>query len=93
MGKKTTNFAQLNTYTTFILFLATRIFAQAAKKDPDDDNARSSAHFLLSALTAMKATLPLAEIYIVQLDLEGITLASLQENTGLENIIVRIRLL
>jgi hypothetical protein len=36
----------------------------------------------------MKATLPLAEIYIVQLDLEGISLATLQENTGLEKIVV-----
>jgi len=41
----------------------------------------------------MKSTMPLAEIYIVQLDLEGISLAALQENakaSGLENSIVCI---
>lgn len=38
----------------------------------------------------MKATIPLAEIYIVQLDLEGIRLDTLQENTGLEKIVVCI---
>jgi hypothetical protein len=83
----------LNTYTTFILFLATRILALAAKKDANDDNARSSAHFLLSALHAMKATIPLAEIYIVQLDVEGIKLADLQENayaSGLEKSVVSL---
>jgi len=36
----------------------------------------------------MKATIPIAEIYIVQLNLEGIDLAALQENTGLEKIVV-----
>jgi hypothetical protein len=42
---------------------------------------------------AMKATIPLAEIYIVQLDLEGVSLAALQENakaSGLENRVVCI---
>jgi hypothetical protein len=41
----------------------------------------------------MKATLPLAEIYIVQLDLEGISLTALQENaqaSGLEKSVVCI---
>jgi hypothetical protein len=41
----------------------------------------------------MKATIPLAEIYIVQLDLEGISLTALQENSkasGLEDSVVCI---
>ena len=36
--------------------------------------------FLLSALVALRETNPLAESYLIQLDLEGVGLAALQAN-------------
>jgi len=37
-------------------------------------------HFLLSALLALKEANPLAESYLIQLDLEGVGMAALQAN-------------
>jgi hypothetical protein len=71
---------QLNVYTPFTLYISTRIFAQVSKTHPEDDNARSSVQFLLSALVALKGAIPLAESYLMQLDLEGSGLAALQDN-------------
>ncbi|KAF4625684.1 hypothetical protein G7Y89_g12482 [Cudoniella acicularis] len=75
-----TDLSKLNVYTPFSLYLATRIFSQISKADPHDDNASSSTHFLLSALTAIKDSNPLVESYMIQLDLEGIGLSALQAN-------------
>jgi hypothetical protein len=81
-------------YTSFIIYLAARIFSGVVKSDPSDDSAKSSMVFLLSALAAMKEAIPLAEIYLVQLDLEGICLAAFQGNaqpsSGLETNVVSI---
>jgi hypothetical protein len=55
-----------------------------SKSQPhDDDDATSSLRFLLSALMALKDVNPLAESYLIQLDLEGNGLAALQENARL----------
>lgn len=67
-------------YTPFSLYVSARIFAQISKANPEDDDARSSVRFLLAALVAIKDSNPLAESYLLQLDLEGTGLASLQEN-------------
>ncbi len=71
---------QLNVYTPFALYLATRIFAQVSKNQPDNDDAISTIRFLLSALVALKDANPLVDSYLIQLDLEGIGLSALQEN-------------
>jgi len=70
----------LNVYTPFSLYLATRIFAQASKSQPDNEDAISTMRFLLSALMALKDANPLVDSYLIQLDLEGIGLSALQEN-------------
>ena len=71
---------KLNVYTPFSLYVAARIFAQISRFNPGDDDANSSVRFLLAALVAVKDSNPLAESYLLQLDLEGTGLASLQEN-------------
>lgn len=71
---------KLNVCTPFCLYLSARIFAQVSKSDPEDDSAKSSLRFLLSALVALKEAIPQAESYLLQLDLEGSGLAALQDN-------------
>ena len=61
------------------------MFAQALKSDPEDDAARSSVRLLLSALVALKEANPLAESYLIQFDLEGSGLLSLQDNVRLSS--------
>ncbi|KUJ12841.1 uncharacterized protein LY89DRAFT_592586 [Mollisia scopiformis] len=78
--------ATLNVYTPFSLYVATRIFAEIAKRNPYDDEAQSSMRFLLSALVAIKDSNPLAESYLLQLDLEGFGLPALQENVTFSNL-------
>lgn len=70
----------MNVYTPFALYLATRIFAQVSKSQPDSEDAISTMRFLLSALMALKDANPLVDSYLIQLDLEGIGLSALQEN-------------
>jgi hypothetical protein len=70
----------LNVYTPFALYLATRIFAQVSKIQPDNEDAISTMRFLLSALVALKEANPLGDSYLIQLDLEGIGVSALQEN-------------
>ena len=71
---------QLNVYTPFTLYIATRIFAQVSKAHPQDDNSSSSLLFLLSALVALKETNPLVASFLMQLDLEGFGLSAIQDN-------------
>lgn len=68
---------QLHVYTPFVLYLATRVFGQIWKTSPDDDNARSSMRFLLSAMLALQRYTPLSESYLIQLDLEGFGLTAI----------------
>lgn len=81
-----TDCEQLNTHTPFSLYVAARIFARVLKAESENDDAKSSVRFLLSALLAIKDSNPLAESYLVQLDLEGVSLASLQENAGVADL-------
>lgn len=88
-----TDYDKLNIYTPFCLYVSARIFARIPKADPEDHSARSSLRFLLSASVAFKETIPLADSYLLQLDLEGSGLAALQDNvkfSGLEKSLVSI---
>ncbi|KAH7398074.1 fungal-specific transcription factor domain-containing protein, partial [Cadophora sp. MPI-SDFR-AT-0126] len=79
--------SSLHPYIPFPLYLSTRIFAQMAKANPQDDSANSLVRFLLSALLAMKEVNPLVESYLAQLDMEDLGLEALRENVtmgGLE---------
>lgn len=91
-----TNYDKFNVYTPFCLYVSARIFAQVSKSCPEDDSARSSVRFLLSALVALKEAIPIAESYLIQLDIEGSGLAALQDNvksfSGVEKSMVCILL-
>jgi hypothetical protein len=52
---------KLNVCTPFCLYVSARIFAQVSKSNPEDDTAKSSLRFLLSALVALKEAIPQAE--------------------------------
>ncbi|KAF8854633.1 hypothetical protein BDZ45DRAFT_656400 [Acephala macrosclerotiorum] len=78
--------SMLNVYTPFSLYVATRIFAKISKHSPHNEDIHSTHLFLLSALVAIRDTNPLAESYLIQLDLEGFGLSALQENTTFSNL-------
>ncbi|KAE9368880.1 hypothetical protein N431DRAFT_415637 [Stipitochalara longipes BDJ] len=78
-----TDLSLLNIYTPFALHLAVRIFArvlQSVQSEAETEDSVSNMRFLLSALVALRETNPLAESYLIQLDLEGVGLAALQAN-------------
>lgn len=54
----------------FCLYVAARVFVQYLKSRKDDVTVKSSLHFLLSAMQAMKAKNPLTESFLVQLDVD-----------------------
>ena len=60
----------MNPFVPFCLYVAARALIQYASMQPNDDNARSSVKFLLSAIAVMKPTNPLADSFLVQLDIE-----------------------
>ena len=62
--------SQMNPFTCFSLYIAARVFIQYLKSVPQDGQIRSSLQFLLAALNAMKLATPLAESFIMQLDVE-----------------------
>jgi hypothetical protein len=57
-----------------------RVFALVLKQEPENENAGLNMRFLLSALLAMREANPIVESYLIQLDLEGVGMAALQEN-------------
>jgi hypothetical protein len=67
----------MNAFLPFCVFVATRVFVQHVKRQPNDHDIASSVRFLLSAMTALQAMNPLAASFLVQLDVE-------LEGTGLE---------
>lgn len=61
-----------------MIYLAARIFGQSLRSNTEDDASKSSLRFLLSALAALKVHAPLAESYLIQLDLEGVGLTAME---------------
>lgn len=54
----------------FCLFVAARIYLQCFKMQPENDNARSAVQFLLLAMGVLRSTNPMADSFLVQLELE-----------------------
>ncbi|KAF3893762.1 Binuclear zinc transcription factor [Trichophyton interdigitale] len=62
--------AKMNPFLVFCLYVAARVFVQYLKSRPQDQAVRSSLQFLLSAMNALKRKIPLAESFLVQLDVD-----------------------
>lgn len=60
----------MNPFLVFCLYVAARVFVQYLKSRPQDQAVRSSLQFLLSAMNALKRKVPLAESFLVQLDVD-----------------------
>lgn len=60
----------MNPFSAFCLYVAARVFVQYLKSRPDDQSVRASLDFLLGAMRALKRTNPLAESFLVQLDVD-----------------------
>jgi hypothetical protein len=67
---RTTNDNQMNPFMAFCLYVAARVFVQYLKSRRDDETVKSSLHFLLAAMQALKAQNPLTESFLVQLDVD-----------------------
>lgn len=70
MRLMTTNTLQMNPFVPFCLYVAAQVLLQYITIQPKDDNAKSSLQFLLSAMTVIKSTNPLAASFLVQLDVD-----------------------
>lgn len=68
-----------NPFTCFCLYVSARVFVQYMKARPKDDQTKSSIFFMLAAMHAMKRKNPLAESFLVQLDVD-------LEGAGLDDI-------
>ncbi|TVY19646.1 Citrinin biosynthesis transcriptional activator ctnR [Lachnellula arida] len=66
--------SSMNSFISFCLYVAARVFVQYLKSRPDDSQTGDSLRFLLSAMNALKKKNPLTESFLVQLDvdLEGL---------------------
>lgn len=60
----------MNTFICFPLYVASRVFVQYLKSRPEDQTVRSTLHFLLSALNALKHRNPLTESFLIQLKVD-----------------------
>lgn len=60
----------MNPFIAFCLYVAARVFVQYLKSRKDDATVKSSLHFLLSAMQALKVKNPLTESFLVQLDVD-----------------------
>jgi len=60
----------MNPFIAFCLYVAARVFVQYLKSRPEDQSVRAALDFLLGALRALKRINPLAESFLVQLDVD-----------------------
>ena len=60
----------MNPFMAFCLYVAARVFVQYLKKNPNDEEIRTSLEFLLTAMAALKRKNPLTESFMVQLNLD-----------------------
>lgn len=72
----------MNPFMAFCLYVAARVFVQYLQKMPDDQEVRQSLEFLLAAMRVIQRKNPLAESFLVQLnvDIEGSGLDILMPN-------------
>ena len=60
----------MNPFMAFCLYVASRVFVQFLKKNPQDQEIRASLEFLLTAMSALRRKNPLTESFMVQLNLD-----------------------
>ena len=60
----------MNPFMAFCLYVAARVFVQFLKKDPGDQEVKTSMEFLLTAMSALRRKNPLVESFLVQLNLD-----------------------
>jgi len=58
----------MNSFISFCLYVAARVFVQYLKIRPGDDQGKSSLQFLLTAMEALKRKNPLTSSFLVQLE-------------------------
>ncbi|KAI9819894.1 MAG: hypothetical protein M1827_006464 [Pycnora praestabilis] len=73
-----TDLSAMNPFLSFCLYVAARVFVQYIKSRPEDQQARATFQFLLTAMQALKRGNPLTESFLVQLDVD-------LEGTGLDD--------
>lgn len=64
------NTKQMDPFMAFCIYVAARVFIQYLKFRPNDSAARSSLQFAFSALDVLKQKNPLAESFVIQLELD-----------------------
>ena len=64
------NLKQMNPYMVFCLYVAARVFVQYLKQRPQDGDLKASLEFLLTAMSALRRKNPLAESFMIQLQLD-----------------------
>lgn len=60
----------MNSFISFCVYVAARVFVQYLKTRPKDEQMKSSLQFLLQAMEALRRKNPLTESFLVQLDLD-----------------------
>ncbi|KAH8697506.1 putative C6 transcription factor Prf [Talaromyces proteolyticus] len=65
-----TDLSLMNPFVAFCLYVAARVFVQYLKSRADDQAVKSSLHFLLTALNALKQYSSLTESFLIQLDVD-----------------------
>ncbi|KAG8533234.1 uncharacterized protein KY384_002017 [Bacidia gigantensis] len=79
----------MNPYMVFCLYVAARVFVQFLKQSPSDEEVKTSLEFLLTAMTALRKKVPLAESFMIQLqlDIEGSGLDVLLHNPDFSSMV------
>lgn len=79
----------MNPYLVFCLYVAARVLVQYVKTAPQDGEAKTSLEFLLTAMAALRKKVPLAESFMIQLqlDIEGNGLDILLHNPDFSSIV------
>ena len=61
----------MNPFVSFCVYVAARVYIQHLKLHPDDTEAHSAFQFFRSVINTLKATNPLAESFLFQLDVDS----------------------
>ncbi|OGM50656.1 C6 transcription factor Prf [Aspergillus bombycis] len=65
------NMSKVNPFLSFCVYVAARVYIQHLKLDPENTEAHSAFQFFRSVIHTLKATNPLAESFLFQLDVDS----------------------
>ena len=79
----------MNPYLVFCLYVAARVLVQHVKGNRQDGEVKTSLEFLLTAMAALRKKVPLAESFMIQLqlDIEGSGLDLFLHNPDFSTIV------